>query len=100
MPITSANYYIELSVAEGNTKQVFTNVDYIFKPVDAIWVLTETGWELAASDIFIRVIDGWVNILTGSSIIEETTTTGYNVVLDASMYDNILTDEDYNAIIE
>jgi len=100
MTITSANYYTELSVAEGNTKQIFTNVDYIFKPVTALWVLAETGWELVASDIFIRVIDGWVNILTGVYINEEPPSFGYNIVLDTNAYSELLTQEDYDEIQE
>jgi len=100
MSIIIGSYYEEITIIEGNTKQIFTNVDYIFKQVDALWVLTETGWEICSSDIFIRIETGWVNILTGSYINDELPLSSYDVVLDASAYDNLLTQEDYDEIQE
>lgn len=98
MTIDGGNYYKEITFEEGNVNNLFVNTDYIFKKVNVLFFLEQLGFEVAPADIFIRIENAWMNILTGSIILDSIESSSYNVVLDGTMYSDILNSSDYDAI--
>lgn len=100
MAIYSGVYFKEIEVEEGNVYNIFVNDASIFKRINYLFFLEPTGFEVAAGDIFIRIEDGWVNILTGSVVYDTISpVSAYDVVLSMPDYTEIITDEAYEEIL-
>lgn len=68
MAIYRAVYAEEIVAAEGNVSKLFVNDNYIYNKFRAVFVRTENGYELASGTVFVRDVDGWVNLDTGEVI--------------------------------
>ena len=58
----------EVTAIEGNTSKIFVNADHVYRKIKAIFINSGEEFEIGGGIMFVRDVNGWVNLDTGEVI--------------------------------